>query len=180
MSKNKQQPSRFLSYVLRHKPDKIGITLDKNGWVDVDELLDKCKTAKVVLTREELETIVEENDKKRFGFNEDKTKIRASQGHTLNIDLGLKPTVPPTILYHGTVEAALKGIKKLGLGSMTRDHLHLSVDVATATNVGSRRGKAIILEIDAKAMYADGYIFTVSDNGVWLTNNVPFKYIKIT
>lgn len=178
MSSNKHS-SKFLSYVLRHDPSKINIKLDKNGWVSVDELLEKCKTANVFITREELDDIVATNDKQRFKFSDDGLKIRASQGHSIKIDLNLKSKVPPVELYHGTVEKSLDGIKKNGLRSMSRHHLHLSSDVSTATNVGSRRGKPIILKIDSKAMYADGFKFYISDNGVWLIDEVPFKYITI-
>lgn len=178
MSKIKQS-SKFLSYILRHNPEKINIKLDKNGWVGIDELLEKCKLADVYITREELQDIVMLNDKQRFKISDDGTKIRASQGHTIKIDLQLKVQVPPIVLYHGTVEKSINGIMKSGLKSMTRHHLHLSSDIETATNVGSRRGKPIILEINSKAMYADGFVFYKSDNGVWLTDEVPSKYLKL-
>lgn len=176
---NKNSVSRTLSYILRHHPESIDVKLDKNGWVGVTELLSKSReNNKFDITFEELETIVIENDKQRFKFNDDKTNIRASQGHSTKVDLELKSKIPPTKLYHGTVEKALAGIKKTGLNSMSRHHLHLSDKIETATNVGARRGIPIILEIDSKAMVADGFKFYQSDNGVWLINQVPTKYIK--
>lgn len=176
---NTKHKSKFLSYVLRHDPSKIDIKLDKNGWVLINELLFKAALNGVNITREELQNIVDDNDKQRFKISDDGTKIRASQGHSVKVDLNLKAQVPPVILYHGTVEKALEGIKKTGLKSMSRHHLHLSADISTATNVGSRRGKPIILEINSKAMYAEGFKFYKSDNGVWLTDEVPYKYIKL-
>ena len=158
MEYNKQN-SKFLSYVLRHDPSKIGIKLDKNGWVNIDELLEKCRLSNVNISREELQDIIMLNDKQRFKISDDGIKIRASQGHSVQVDLNLKSQVPPIVLYHGTVEKALEGIKKKGLKSMTRHHLHLSNEISTAINVGSRRGKPIILIIDSKSMYADGFKF---------------------
>ena len=170
--------SKFLSLVLRHKPDTIKIRLDKNGWVQVDELLAKLKQHNREMSMKDLRDVVKFNDKKRFEFNEDGTKIRASQGHSVKVDLQLKAERPPAKLYHGTVAKALDSIKKEGLSKMNRHAVHLSEDIPTATKVGSRRGEAIILEVDANHMNADGIKFFKSKNGVWLTDNVPPKYIK--
>lgn len=173
---NKNNISRFLSLILRHKPDVIGITLDKSGWVSVSLLLTQLKKYDRPLSLEELVDIVETNPKKRFTFNEDNTKIRANQGHSTEVDL--EPEEPPTTLFHGTVKDAIPGIKKSGLDKMSRHALHLSVDLETATNVGSRRGKALILSIDSGKMHEDGYLFYKSKNGVWLIDNVPPEYIQ--
>lgn len=172
--------SRFLSLVLRHKPDNIGIKLDKNGWVLVETLLEQLDKHNYPTTLEELDTIVETNDKKRFAFNDDKSMIRASQGHSVEVDLKLKNKRPPIKLYHGTVDRFLKSILKDGLKKMNRHAVHLSADIGTASNVGSRRGDAVILEIQSARMFIDGYKFQESANGVWLTNEVPVKYIRQT
>jgi putative RNA 2'-phosphotransferase len=164
--------------VLRHQPGKIGICLDQNGWVDVSELLDACRKHGVYLDRKILERIVETNDKKRFSFSEDGQKIRANQGHSVPIDLDLKPLEPPTRLYHGTAEHFLPSIRKKGLVKGKRHHVHLSLDPVTARKVGKRHGKPVILQILAKEMYQDGYTFFQSANGVWLTEFVPVRYLK--
>jgi len=179
MNKNMSKVSRLLSNVLRHKPDNIGIKLDKNGWTSVEVLLAKLREYSKGVTMEELEEIVETNNKKRFAFNDDKSKIRASQGHSVPVDLELPNTVPPMKLYHGTIDKSVELILKNGMSKMKRHAIHLSVDVETAINVGSRRGDAIILEISSGFMFSDGYKFQVSDNGVWLTDEVPSKYITI-
>lgn len=172
--------SRLLSAVLRHKPEILKIELDENGYVDVSNLLYKLSTVKnITLRYDELETIVKTNDKKRFAFSEDGLKIRASQGHSLNVDLKLKNRKPPTILYHGTVDKFLDSILSKGLKKMNRDDVHLSDNIDTATNVGSRRGKPIILKVFASHMHMDGYKFKQSANGVWLTDHVPPKYLKL-
>ncbi len=173
MSKYKEI-SKFLSLVLRHKPETIGIKLDSNGWVDVDELISKMQKG---ITKEILEEIVLTNDKQRFAFNEDKTKIRANQGHSLNIDLGLKESTPPDMLYHGTAERFIKSIMETGIKKNSRRHVHLSENTETAVSVGNRYGKPVLLKVDTKRMSVDGYKFYVSENNVWLTDSVPVKYI---
>lgn len=170
--------SKTLSYWLRHKPEKIGLVLEKDGWVDVSELIEKAKS-EIYITLDDLKQVVEENDKKRFSFNEDYTKIKANQGHTAEVDIKFTKIVPPVVLYHGTVDKFLASIKKQGLTKQKRHHVHLSKDKEVAINVGSRRGKPVVLEIDCKAMLSDGYDFFVSDNGVYLTDSVPSKYIKV-
>ena len=171
MNSNLQSKSRKLSYLIRHNPEEL--SMDKNGYVLVLDILSKLD-----ISLENLETIVEENDKKRFSFNKNRDSLRASQGHSVTVDLGLKSQVPPVVLYHGTVDSALKGIFKDGLKKVKRHAVHLSHETLTATKVGSRRGDAIILEIDSKRMYADGIKFFKSENGVWLVDEVPSKYIK--
>lgn len=171
--------SRFLSLVLRHRPDKIGITLDENGWVAVDDLLEACGRHGHRMTREVLDRVVAENNKKRFSYSDDGKMIRASQGHSVNIDLGYEPVEPPEFLYHGTVDRYTDSIKANGLIKRQRHHVHLSKDLETAANVGSRRGKPVILTILAGKMHQDGHKFYISENGVWLTDTVPPEYIKI-
>lgn len=168
-----------MSLILRHQPDVIGVELDENGWLEVDKLIEGINKKKGMnLNFETLTEVVEENDKKRFAFNEDQTKIRANQGHSAKVDVELKETIPPAKLYHGTVAKFVDAIMETGLVPMSRLHVHLSADVGTATNVGSRRGKPLILEIDADSMHKDGCLFYRSENGVWLTQEVPARYIK--
>lgn len=178
---NEQQTksiSKFLSLILRHQPEVIGITLDENGWTDVDELIAKMNAKGHRISFEQLEEVVDTNDKKRFAFSPDGVKIRASQGHSVEVDLALAPKQPPEYLYHGTVAKFLDNIRKEGLQRMSRQHLHLSHDKETATKVGSRRGIPVILNINSGAMHRDGILFYLSDNGVWLTDHVPAKYIE--
>jgi putative RNA 2'-phosphotransferase len=174
---NHKHISKFLSLVLRHKPERINLQLDANGWADVDELIKQLNAHDVPLDFELLEEIVITNDKQRFAFNADLTGIRASQGHSINVDLALQPVQPPGKLYHGTVARFMDAIKIDGLQKMSRQHVHLSSDEATAIKVGSRRGKPVILSIDAAGMHADGFLFYLSENGVWLTDEVPVAYI---
>jgi putative RNA 2'-phosphotransferase len=169
--------SKFLSLVLRHDPARIGITLDEAGWTDVDALLAAAAAHGVRLTRDELHELVAASDKQRFALSPDGARIRANQGHSVDVDLQLPPREPPERLYHGTVEAALDGIREHGLVRRARHHVHLSADVATATKVGSRRGAPVILTIRAADMHAAGHAFYCSENGVWLTEQVPVRFI---
>ena len=171
--------SKFLSLVLRHQPEKIGITLDKNGWTNVDTLLAQSYKNRVQLSPEILEQVVETNNKKRFSFNADKTKIRANQGHSVEIDLGYQPQKPPAILYHGTSEKAATSIIKTGIDKRKRYHVHLSTSIETALEVGKRHGKPAVFLVDATAMHADGLAFYLSENKVWLTEQVPAKYLEL-
>lgn len=169
-----KKKSKFLSLLLRHRPEKVGLVLDQNGWANVPELL-----AKTNISMSELLVIVAENDKNRFTFNEDQSKIRANQGHSLKqIDLELQSVEPPNFLFHGTVSKFMQPIRDRGLLKMNRQHVHLSKDRETAIKVGSRRGKPIILSVRASDMYQDGFEFYCSKNGVWLTDHVPTKYIN--
>ncbi len=179
MKHNHIKISKFLSLILRHKPQTIGIQLDKEGWTSIDVLLQKANKRFPGLNREILYQVVAQNDKKRFSLNEDKTLIRASQGHSVKVDLGYQEQKPPAILYHGTIAKFLPVIQEQGLLKMQRHHVHLSEDIETATKVGSRRGKPIILAINAKKMHESGVKFYRSQNGVWLTDHVPSLYIKI-
>lgn len=166
--------SKFLSLVLRHKPEEIGLSLNSEGWADVAELVEKSD-----LSLGDLREIVATDNKQRYSFNADETKIRANQGHSISVDLGLKPQVPPDILYHGTSDRFLVSIGQKGLTKQSRQHVHLSKDETTAKTVGTRHGgKLSVLTIDSKQMQADGLQFFLSENEVWLTDNVPTKYIK--
>ena len=176
--KDLKQTSKFLSLVLRHNPGLIGIEMDGEGWVAVDELISKSVAHEHHLTEQILEEVVRTSDKKRFSYNEDRTKIRANQGHSVEIDLQLDPGEPLEFLYHGTVDKFLGSIKAGGLQKMERTHVHLSKDVETATTVASRRGKPVILIVRAAEMHRDGYKFYLSENKVWLTDEVPAKYIN--
>jgi len=169
--------SKFLSQILRHRPDKIGLKLDENGWADVAELLEKSAPKGMYISREFLQTVVENNDKKRFALSHDGLRIRASQGHSINIDLGLEAQAPPETLFHGTALSAIKDIERVGLLPMRRQHVHLSLDIKTAKKVGGRHGKATVLIIKSGDMARAGHKFYLSDNGVWLTEVVPVEYI---
>jgi len=175
--KERTRISRFLSLVLRHKPAEIGLQLDAQGWADVAELIEKGAIAGKIFTPQDLEEIVATNDKQRFAYNENRTRIRASQGHSIEVELQLEPAAPPEQLYHGTVEKFLQAIQSQGLRKVNRHHVHMSGDRATAEKVGERRGEAIILIISSGDMSRDGFVFYRSENGVWLTDHVPVKYI---
>lgn len=170
--------SKFLSLILRHQPEIIGLKLDENGWADVEELIAKSAKRRTHFTMKELDEVVETNNKKRFAFNEDKTRIRASQGHSIDINLALETVQPPDFLYHGTAEANIHSIFETGIEKRTRQHVHLSVDKETATKVGMRHGKPTILTIRTGKMHQDGIAFFQSANGVWLTEFVDPKYIS--
>ncbi len=171
--------SKFLSLVLRHQPEEIGLSLNENGWADVAELMQKSARKGRHFSMEELEEIVASNDKKRFSFNEDKTMIRANQGHSVEIDLTLQAITPPNELYHGTAQKNLDSILEKGIQKMSRQHVHLSPDKETAFKVGSRHGKPVILTINTAQMHQDGLLFYQSDNGVWLTEAVANQYIQL-
>jgi putative RNA 2'-phosphotransferase len=179
MKNQYKQISKFLSLVLRHKPEVIGLNLDENGWADVKELQEKCAKQNQDFTLEELDEIVETNDKKRFIYNEDKTKIRANQGHSIDIDLALKPQQPPEFLYHGTAENNVKSILEKGIEKRSRQHVHLSSDKDTAAKVGMRHGKPVLLTIMTGKMYENGITFYLSENKVWLTDFIDPEYIMI-
>ena len=176
--KETKKISKLLSFVLRHQPEAIGITLDENGWTAVDMLIEKVNSTGIAITPAILKHVVDTNAKKRFAFNDNFTKIRASQGHSVIIDLGKEAQQPPDVLYHGTAIQNLPSIQLKGLEKQSRNHVHLSNDTATAQAVGSRHGKPVVLTVNSGQMYNDGFTFTLSDNGVWLTDNVPAKYIN--
>ena len=172
-----KKTSKFISLILRHKPETIGISLDEHGWANVAELIEGIsKTQYIDMAM--LEEIVDTDNKQRYSFNEDKTLIRANQGHSIPVDVELPEKKPPVILYHGTGEKYVSSIDEQGLISKSRLYVHLSKDEQTAKMVGSRHGKPVIYEIYAGQMYEDGYIFYLSVNGVWLTKSVPVKYMN--
>lgn len=175
---NAIRTSKFLSYVLRHRPDSIGIFLDRQGWASVPELLTKAGAAGIIITFSELKQIVTQNDKKRFLLSEDATRIRAAQGHSIEVDLKLTVKAPPPVLYHGTVGKFIASIRKQGLQPMNRHDVHLSPDKETAVRVAVRRGKPVILVIETYPMVREGYQFRVSENGVWLIPEVLPKHIR--
>lgn len=171
------QSSKFLSFVLRHRPDKIGLELDENGWASTADLLEKLHSNGHHWDLEQLKSIVENNNKKRFAFSEDFQRIRANQGHSVEIDLDLKPTAPPEILFHGTAIQHLPSIKKQGLTKAKRHHVHLSSEEGTAIQVGGRHGKPVVLKVKAGDMQGNGHAFYCSENGVWLTDSVPPEFL---
>jgi len=177
MNKQDKRRSKFLSLVLRHRPEAANVELDEQGWVAVNQLMKGLRAKDNSWNMELLRDVVENNNKKRFEFNDSETKIRARQGHSVQVDLGYEEQVPPDVLYHGTVGKYLDSIYKDGLRKMKRHHVHLSADTETATTVGSRRGKPVILAVDAARMVEDGYKFYLSNNGVWLTAHVPSEYL---
>lgn len=169
--------SKYISLILRHQPEVIGITLDEHGWADVNQLIEGVNRTHP-LTMEILEEIVRTDEKQRYSFNEDHTKIRANQGHSIPVDVQLRECEPPEVLYHGTGEKYLSSIEAQGLIPKSRLYVHLSKDTETARNVGSRHGRPVILLVYAGQMKRDGYTFYLSENGVWLTREVPVRYLE--
>ncbi|MFF8191433.1 RNA 2'-phosphotransferase [Streptomyces bobili] len=168
--------SKYFSKHLRHQPERIGLTPDDAGWVEIETLIAAAAAHGFHFTRDELDHVVAANDKKRFAV--EGTRIRASQGHSITVDLGLPEAPPPPYLYHGTVARHLDAIRDEGLRPMNRHDVHLSADRETATRVGARRGRPVVLSVDAGAMHRDGHVFHVSANGVWLTKAVPPRYLR--
>ena len=177
--KRRTRISKFLSLVLRHKPEEIGLTLEDGGWVSVERLIRACAVYGKKFSLAELREVVETNDKKRFVFDETSRKIRASQGHSIEVEIGFEESAPPEVLYHGTAEKNLGIIFAEGLKKMARHHVHLSADTETARKVGARYGKPVILQVDAAKMAGEGFTFYVSANGVWLADAVPPEFLKI-
>lgn len=170
--------SRLLSKILRHQPESVGITLDRQGYVAVDELLSALQNSPFPMDRAVLDEVVAKNDKQRFSYSSDGQKIRANQGHSVIVDLELLPQTPPDVLYHGTAIQHLSSIWQMGLTAQSRHHVHLSCDVQTAIKVGKRHGKVAVLQVNANQMNTDGRVFYRSDNGVWLTECVPPCYLE--
>lgn len=171
---------RYISYLLRHHPESAGLVMDSGGWVDADELVKSVRGEYDIydeFSYDDLCTLVADNDKQRYSMSDDGTRIRANQGHSFHVDLGLSPIEPPDVLFHGTATRFVDSIMSDGLLPQTRTQVHLSSDVDTAINVGKRHGKPCVLTIDAAHMYDDGYDFFLSDNGVWLTDYVPVEYL---
>ena len=178
MNRELVSTSKFLSLVLRHQPATIGIALDDQGWVEIDELLAAANRAGKKLTRPLLESVVRENDKQRYAISQDGKRIRARQGHSVEVDLGLQPVQPPELLYHGTVTKFLDSIRASGLVRGSRQYVQLSPDVETARKVGQRRGQPVILIVESGRMWRDGRPFYQAENGVWLTESVPKEYVR--
>ena len=170
--------SKFLSLILRHKPEEIGIKLDEHGWANVKELIAGIDK-KYKFNMEMLKEIVATDEKQRYSFNADKTLIRANQGHSIQVDVELDEVEPPEFLWHGTAEKFTHSINTNGLISKSRLYVHLSSDVETAISVGMRHGSVALYKVDALKMHQDGYKFYLSKNGVWLTKNVPVKYLSV-
>jgi putative RNA 2'-phosphotransferase len=169
--------SKLLALVLRHDPSAVGLRLDSGGWVDLDELVAGIRERRPGVTRADVERVVATNDKQRFALDATQNRIRANQGHSVAVDLGLPRRRPPAVLFHGTVAASVAGILREGLHRGTRHAVHLSPDRATAARVGARRGRPAVLRVDAARTHSDGYEFSVSDNGVWLVEAVPSEYL---
>ncbi|MET0394645.1 MAG: RNA 2'-phosphotransferase [Chitinophagaceae bacterium] len=178
MDKELKRISKFMSLVLRHQPELIGLTLTPDGWAPVAELIAGMNEKGIAADRGMIQIVVDTNDKKRFAFNEDRTMIRASQGHSIAVELGLEEQTPPDILYHGTAAQFIESIRGQGLQKQQRHHVHLSAAADTARTVGSRHGKPVVLIINAKAMHAKGHKFYQSENGVWLTEEVPAAFFE--
>jgi putative RNA 2'-phosphotransferase len=171
--------SKFMSLVLRHKPQQIGLVLDGAGWADIEDLLARFAAVGRSVTRDQLNEVVATNDKRRFALSDDGLRIRASQGHTVEVDLGLAPLQPPDFLFHGTASRFLDSVMATGLERRSRHHVHLTYNVATGEAVGRRYGKPVILRIDAAAMAAQGHVFFRSANNVWLVDAVPATFIEV-
>lgn len=170
--------SKFLSLVLRHQPETINITLDENGWTDTQTLIEKISQTEFSFDFNTLKHIVDTNSKKRFAFNATWDKIRANQGHSVEVELGYIYKNPPRVLFHGTGQKSVTSILKTGLQKRKRHHVHLSADIETAIKVGQRHGKSFVFEVLAEEMFSNNYEFYLSANGVWLTDNVPVQYLK--
>lgn len=180
MSRNSEivRTSKFLSLVLRHRPELLGIELTPDGWTEIDTLLERARGHGRQIDRELLVQVVAENDKQRFAISDDGKRIRANQGHSVAVELNLQPQAPPARLFHGTVEKFLNSIRAAGLRPGNRQHVHLSADYETAVKVGSRRGPPVVLEIRAGELHRTGHVFFLSANGVWLTSHVPPDYLQ--
>ncbi|MCI0458557.1 MAG: RNA 2'-phosphotransferase [Gemmataceae bacterium] len=176
-SKRLVRVSKYLSLHLRHEPERLGLEVGPGGWVDVGVLLEACARDGFPVTRAELEEVVVRNDKQRFSFDEAGTRIRANHGHSVEVDLHLVPAVPPPLLYHGTPERSVEAVLREGVKKMARQHVHLSTTVEQARKVGARRGRPVILAVDAAAMHKAGGVFYLSSSGVWLTDFVPAEYL---
>lgn len=175
----KDKLSVFISLVLRHKPDAASIQLDEHGWANVDELINGINSTGRKLDMEKLEEIVATDEKGRYSFNEDKTLIRANQGHSIPVNVELKEHEPPEFLYHGTAKRFLENIQTEGLKSMSRLYVHLSKDKETALKVGKRHGEPVVLQVHSGEMFRNGNKFYLSENGVWLIKSVPARYFNI-
>jgi putative RNA 2'-phosphotransferase len=178
--KKKKKISKFLSLILRHEPEVVGLKLEENGWISVAKLIKACADYGKPFSLAELREVVETNDKKRFAFNDDETKIRANQGHSVEVEIEFEEKMPPEILYHGTAEKNVGVIFAEGLKKMSRQYVHLSADAETAREVGGRHGKPVIFKLKIAEMLTENFKFYVSANGVWLTESVPSRFLEIS
>jgi len=178
ISKQDMKISKFISLVLRHKPEEIGLILDEFGYISTSDLIKGINEKGYKVTFTDIERIVIEDDKQRYSFNDDKTKIKANQGHSVSVNLELKAIEPPNELYHGTATRFTENICKEGIKKQNRQYVHLSADIETATKVGKRHGELAVLRVNSQQMYQDGYKFYLSENKVWLTDYVPAKYFS--
>ena len=170
--------SKYLSKHLRHQPQSLGLTLQPGGWVGVEELLAACAKSRFFISRAQLDAVVADNDKQRFSFDESGERIRANQGHSVEVDLALVAQLPPETLYHGTGAGSVEAIRREGLLKLRRHHVHLSPNVETARRVGARHGKPHLFVVDTQAMHVAGHLFYCSDNGVWLTDHIPPEFLR--
>ena len=170
--------SKFMSLVLRHQPEHIGLSLDGAGWAGIDDLLGRAALAGRVISRDQLNEVVATSDKRRFALSDDGLRIRANQGHSIDVDLGLESLPPPEVLFHGTASRFVESVLRTGLERRSRRHVHLTEDVAIGEAVGRRYGRPVILRIDAGAMAAQGHVFFRSANDVWLVEAVPPQFIS--
>lgn len=180
MDKALKSKSKFLSLILRHEPERAGVVLDESGWTSVDALLEGCSRAGTPISRSELDAVIRTNEKQRFALSEDGLRIRANQGHSVEVELGYTPQLPPAILYHGTARQFVTSIRQHGLLKQGRHHVHLSESIESTMQVGQRRGVPVLITIKAREMAADGYPFFKTPNGVWLTETVPTQYLTFT
>jgi putative RNA 2'-phosphotransferase len=171
--------SKFLSLVLRHQPERIGLTLDGQGWADIDAVIGQAGAHGMALTHDEILEVVAASDKQRFALDASGRRIRANQGHSIDIDLGLEPREPPPVLFHGTAETSIPAIRAEGLKPGRRQYVHLSPDAATASAVGQRHGRPVVLRVAAVRMWSAGFAFYLAENGVWLTDSVPAEFIEL-
>ncbi len=179
ISNENMRISKFMSLILRHKPEEIGLTLDEYGYINISDLIKGLNKKGYKVTISDIERIVAEDGKQRYSFNDDKTKIKANQGHSIKVNLELQAVEPPKVLYHGTATRFIESMRKEGIKKQNRQYVHLSADVETATKVGKRHGELIIFKINSEQMSKDGYKFFLSENKVWLTDYVPVKYFEI-
>ncbi len=179
MSQRQTDKSKWMSWALRHDPGAAGITLDDQGWTEIEALLAAAARQKMAMTRDELATIVATNDKQRFAISPDGREIRANQGHSVPIDLGLAPQIPPALLFHGTADRFVAAILRDGLRKQARHHVHLSAERATAAVVGTRHGRLVVLTVASATMHQEGFAFYRSANGVWLADEVPARFLAV-
>ncbi|OOP70742.1 RNA 2'-phosphotransferase [Clostridium beijerinckii] len=179
MSNKDMRISKFISLILRHKPEEIGLTLDEYGYISTSDLINGLNKKEYRVTISDIERIVAEDGKQRYSFNNDKTKIKANQGHSIKVNLELQAVEPPEVLYHGTSTRFMDSICREGIKKQNRQYVHLSADIETATKVGKRHGELVIFKINSEQMNKDGYNFFLSENKVWLTDCVPVKYFEI-